>query len=92
MKRSRRVIALLMGSVLAALFIVCSVWGVYPLSGHTLPQLLSRYWNVSFKTSACIVSIWISILGAGALAVWSFRGESRTENLHRSDPEASHDL
>ncbi len=71
--RSRSIIALAANSVLLFLFSLAAVWGLFPLNGHTLTQLLSEHGNVSFKSAALIASLLVAAAGTCSVAAFSIR-------------------
>lgn len=87
---SRYGLAFVTGSVLLTLFLTSAVWGLYPLAGQTLPQLVSERWSVSFRTSAFLVAAVVAATGTGAVTVLSLRGGTRPEEPRQSVKEAPH--
>lgn len=86
---SRYILAVVTGSLLFALFLIVGAWGLYPLYGQTLPQLLSERWNVSFRISAFVVSICVAAIGTSAVLVFSFGHRAGNDRPQHSREEVS---
>jgi hypothetical protein len=85
MKTSRRsIITLAAGSVLLFLFSIAAVWGLCPLNGYTLTQLLSERENVTFKIAALMASLLVAAAGTCSVAAFSIRRDPVLDDHKRS--------
>lgn len=59
------------GMALVSIMVLFVIWSVMPIGGETLPHLLERNWQWSFRFSAMLVSVITAIVGVCALVLFA---------------------
>lgn len=63
----------LAGFVTLSLFLLVSLWSVFPLKGKTLPMALAERCRIHFKPAAAMVSVFVGVLGTAGAVLMVYR-------------------
>ena len=63
----------LAGFVTLSLFLLVSLWSVFPLKGKTLPMALVERCRIRFKPAAAMVSVFVGVLGTAGAVLMVYR-------------------